>query len=178
MSATAPILLWAGVLALAVYMAVVKGRETIVEAIRYALRLGIPLMPRLALAILAASFLAQIIPPKVIGNLMGDSSGLGGIVIASLLGGIIPGGPMVSFPIAIYLWDFGAGIPQMVALLSAWSVFAIHRVMMFELPMMGWRFVVLRLLTVAIIPPLTGLLAMVAIVLHGGFSIASPGGGL
>lgn len=62
------------------------------------------------------------------------------------------------FPIVAILDQAGAGPP--IAYLTAWSVFAHHRIFAFELPMMGARFALLRL-TASLVPPfVAGILAM------------------
>lgn len=121
-----------------------------------------PLLLRLPVALLAASFLAELIPRQWFADLLGDASGLPGVLGASLLGGLLPGGPMVSFPLALVLFRAGVGTPQMVALLTAWSVLALHRVLAFELPTLGWNFVWRRWLVSLLLAPLAGVLAMLA----------------
>ncbi len=118
-----------------------------------------PLLARLPAALLFASFLAALIPREWIAGVLGDASGPTGILLASLLGGIMPGGPMVSFPIALVLFKAGVGMPQMVALLTGWSVLALHRVLAFELPLMGWPFVWRRLVAILVLAPAAGFLA-------------------
>jgi hypothetical protein len=44
------------------------------------------------------------------------------------------------------------------ALLTAWSVFAFNRILAFEIPLMGPRFVGLRILSSLGLPPLAGIL--------------------
>lgn len=124
-----------------------------------ALRQLQPMLLRLPLALLAGSFLGQLVPQEHIVALLGEASGLRGIFIASLLGALLPGGPMVSFPIAIALHTAGMGMPQMVALITSWAVLALHRVLVFELPMLGWGFVYRRLLVSLVIPVAAGILA-------------------
>ena len=119
-----------------------------------------PLALRLPLAILAAGFLAPIVPRELIAAWLGGASGLTGILVATGVGAILPGGPMVTFPIVILLFNAGAGTAQTVALLTAWSVLAAHRVLAFELPMMGGRFVLLCLAASLILPVLAGLAAL------------------
>lgn len=120
---------------------------------------------RIPLALLIATLLARLIPTSAIAPLIGNGSGLTGILIACALGGIVPGGPMVSFPLALVVWNMGAGEVQMVGFLAAWSIYAVHRVISYELPLMGPRFVVLRFLSSFLLPPLASLLA--ALVLWG-----------
>lgn len=124
---------------------------------RFTMDEGIKLALRLPFALTAAAALSELLPDRLIATLMGHESGLGGILFASALGGLLPGGPMVSFPIAILVAKDGAGGPQVIALVTGWSVYAFHRVIAYEAPMMGWRFVALRMLTSAFVPPAAAL---------------------
>lgn len=117
----------------------------------------IGLVPRLILAILISGFLGAIIPGAVIAAWIGQGSGVSGILVASVLGGIVPGGPIISFPIIVLLRDGGAGTAQIVAFLTAWSVLALHRVLIYETTLMGWRFSALRLASSLALAPLAGL---------------------
>jgi uncharacterized membrane protein YraQ (UPF0718 family) len=117
------------------------------------------LLIRLPCALLAASFLTQIIPIDMVSNLIGPDSGAKGIVIAAAAGGFLPGGPMASFPIAVVFQQAGAGLPQLVALISGWSIFALHRLLAYEAPIMGWRFAALRSLSCLLIPLAAGFAA-------------------
>jgi uncharacterized membrane protein YraQ (UPF0718 family) len=117
------------------------------------------LLIRLPLALLAAGFIAELLPQQKVIELVGAGSGFNGILVASLLGSILPGGPMVSFPLAIVLFDAGAGSAQMVALLTAWSVLAVHRILAFELSMIGLPFVARRLVVSLPLPIIAGLIA-------------------
>jgi len=119
-----------------------------------------PLLLRLPVALVAASLLAEVLPMDAFVAVLGEGSGFAGVLAASLLGAVLPGGPMVSFPLAMVLFRAGAGTPQMVALLTAWSVLAVHRVLIFELPMLGWNFVWRRWLASLVLAPLAGALAL------------------
>ena len=151
--------LWAAAAALAVEVRRRKGSAALRKAWSFSLQQGRGLMIRLPMALLAAAFLAQIVPTDRVGALLGPDSGMVGILLASVIGGVMPGGPMTSFPIALIVWQSGAGTAQTVAFLAGWSVFALHRVLAYEAPMMGWRFSGLRLSSCFFLPPLAGLLA-------------------
>lgn len=110
--------------------------------------------------------LEQLIPQDLIAGSLGPETGLLGILLACLLGAILPGGPYVSFPPALLFWQRGAGEPQMIALLTAWSVFALHRVIAFEIPILGPRFVLLRILASGPLVPLAGVLASLFIMIE------------
>lgn len=55
----------------------------------------------------------------------------------------------------------------MVALIAGWSVFALHRMLAYEAPIMGWRFVGLRLASCAVLPVLAGLIAEAILLAFG-----------
>jgi hypothetical protein len=57
------------------------------------------------------------------------------------------------------LYKAGVGVPQLVAFLSGWSVVAMHRVIAYEIPLLGWRFTAVRLLVSIVLPPISGVLA-------------------
>lgn len=155
----AAVAIWAIVAALALGVYRRQGQAGLVAAGRMAATQGRALAIRLPLAILAASFLIQVLPVDALVPYIGPQSGLSGIVIASIIGGVLPGGPMTSFPIALVILQGGAGLPQIVALISGWSVFALHRVLAYEAPIMGWRFAALRLVASLGVPLAAGLLA-------------------
>jgi uncharacterized membrane protein YraQ (UPF0718 family) len=121
------------------------------------------MLVRVPFALLAASFLSALMPADLIGRLLGSDSGMKGIALSALLGGFVPGGPMISFPIALVIWDRGAGPAQMVTFLAAWSIFAVHRIISYELPLMGPRFVGIRLASSWMLPPVAGVLAALLI---------------
>lgn len=121
---------------------------------------------RLPPALLAAAFLSLIVPTEYVVPYIGAESGWQGVLIASLFGAFIPGGPILTFPMALVLWRAGAGEAQMVALLASWSVFAVHRVISYELPFLGPRFVLVRLSSSWILPFVSGFLALAVLLIH------------
>jgi uncharacterized membrane protein YraQ (UPF0718 family) len=155
----AAILIWTLVAAAAWAVARRHGPTRLRTAGQSAMTQGRVLVIRLPLALLATAFLIQTMPMEVLAPLIGPASGLTGIVIASLVGGIMPGGPMTSFPLALVFLNGGAGTPQIVALIAGWSVFAVHRLLAYEAPIMGWQFVLLRGLSSLPVPILAGLSA-------------------
>lgn len=117
------------------------------------------LAPRIPFALLAAECIGRLLPRDYVAALLGDQAGFAGTLFASVAGGLLPGGPMVAFPLAIALFRAGATQAPLVALLTAWSLLAVNRTMLFELPLLGARFTVNRLLVSAPLPIVAGLLA-------------------
>lgn len=136
-----------------------KGHDNVLRATIFTRREVLRIVVRLPFALIAASCIAELVPQRAIAAVLGSEAGLTGIVAASVLGGLMPGGPIVSFPIAIVFAQQGAGGPQIIALITGWSVYAFHRVVAYEGPIMGWPFVGLRIAASWFVPPLAGILA-------------------
>ena len=124
---------------------------------------------KLPCALLAAAFLVQIVPVTWVAQVIGSESGTFGIFLAALAGGLLPGGPMVAYPIAVFFVQAGAGWPQIVALLAGWSAYALNRTLAFEAPILGWHFVVLRAAACLVLPMLAGIAADLILRVSGGF---------
>ena len=134
--------------------------EKVIEVFRQFLRNGRVFVGVVPMALLAAGFLSPLVPGDLVARWLGDSAGLTGIMIAMLAGWCLPVPPVIFFPIIAVLLKAGAGLPQMTALIAAWNVFALHRTLPMELPLMGRYFVTLRLLSSLALPPLAGLIAI------------------
>ena len=125
-----------------------------------ALQQAVIILPRMIFALIAASFIVKLIPTEIIVAYLGAEAGIKGILIGSLSGLIVPSGGAVAFAIAATFALEGASAPALVAFLTGWSVFAAHRVIIFELPLLGASFVRLRMLSVIPLPLIAGAIAM------------------
>ncbi|MCH8916788.1 MAG: hypothetical protein E2O90_00390 [Alphaproteobacteria bacterium] len=123
--------------------------------------------PRICVAILAAGFISPILPQDMVAEWLGEGAGWQGIVIGCVVGPFFPGGPLIIMPLMLALLKAGAGVPALIALLTASSTWGLHRIFMFEIPMMGARFTGLRLVSSIAIPPLAGLLAALLVEVLG-----------
>lgn len=149
---------WAGAVAL---MAIAHARRdgSLREGARVAIDYLAIMMPRMLLALALAAFVAELLPSETVSRWLGAASGLQGILIASVAGIAVPAGGIVAFPLALAMLKIGVGVPQLVAFLTAWEVFAIHRVLAFEIPFLGLRFATLRLTASFALAPVAGLTA-------------------
>ena len=150
------IILWVialAVLAVCMRRGMPQARRAVAETNRGFWRI----LPMFCVALPMAAFLSELVPADIATAWLGDGSGLNGIMIAALAGGIMPGGPFVTFPLVITFSKAGAGVAQMTALLTAWSVYALHRILTWEYPVLGWRFVALRLASSFFLLVLAGL---------------------
>jgi uncharacterized membrane protein YraQ (UPF0718 family) len=100
----------------------------------------------------------QLLSRETIAKWVGAESGLRGILIGCLAGGLAPGGPYVSLPIVAGLLRAGAGMGTAVAFITGWSLWAVARLPM-DVGVLGWKFTLMRLVSVLIFPPLAGLIA-------------------
>lgn len=119
----------------------------------------IMMAPRMVVAMFLATFAAQLIPGDMVSRWLGAESGFTGILIASVSGIFVPAGGVIAFPLALAMLKIGVGVPQLVAFLTSWEVFAVHRVLAFELPMLGPNFVAIRIASSFMLPPVAGLAA-------------------
>jgi uncharacterized membrane protein YraQ (UPF0718 family) len=119
------------------------------------------IVPKIVLAVLVSGFFAQIVPTELVAQWLGKEAGWRGIMIGSLVGGLTPGGPVICFPIVYVFLKAGAAIPALISFLTAWSVFAVHRVIAYEIPLMGVRFVKIKFLACLILPPLAGFMTYI-----------------
>jgi uncharacterized membrane protein YraQ (UPF0718 family) len=119
------------------------------------------ILPRLIPAMLIAGLLQVVVPQEVVSRYFGQQGGLRAIVVASLAGVVTPGGPMVSVPFMVAAAHSGAGLPSLVAYMTSWSLFGMQRIISWEVPLMGWHFVGVRLLASLAFPILAGWLVAV-----------------
>ena len=139
--------LWTLALVLGYFVWQKHGREQLTDSLKQAGWRSLSLLPRIFAAVLTAGFVGELLPREFIAHHIGPDSGFSGVLLASAVGSVIPGGPIISFPLVVTLQNSGAGLVQLVAFLTAWSCFALHRVLTFEMPLMGPKFSGRRLIS-------------------------------
>ena len=115
-------------------------------------------LPLLVFAFIAAGMIPVLLPPELVARWVGQESGMRGIMLGTLAGGLTPGGPFVSLPVAAGLLKSGASIGTMVAFLTGWSLIALSRLPM-ELAILGWKLTLIRIACTFFFAPIAGLLA-------------------
>jgi uncharacterized protein len=114
------------------------------------------ILPRLVPALLLAGLLQVLVPEAVVSRYFGREGGTRAILVATAAGMITPGGPMVSVPFMVALANSGAALPSLVAYMTSWSLFGIQRIIAWEAPLMGWRFVAVRVIPSLAFPVVAG----------------------
>jgi hypothetical protein len=137
------IALWSIVLALGAAL-ILRSNSLFIDSLRLAWREFLMLLPRIAIGMVGSGFIAELLPSKLIPAWLGADTGTPGLALATLLGALTPGGPVVGFSIAAAALKSGAGAPQIIAYTIAWALFALPRMLAFEIPAMPARVVWLR----------------------------------
>jgi uncharacterized membrane protein YraQ (UPF0718 family) len=135
-----------------------RGESEHIAGLKISYTMILEILPMLIFAFIVAGMVQILIPKEMISRWVGTESGIRGIIIGSIAGGLAPGGPYVSMPIAAGLLKSGAGIGTMVAFLTGWSLWAVGRLPM-EIGIMGWKFSLIRFASILIFPPLAGFIA-------------------
>ena len=155
------ILLWLVVGVLAA-IAAYRGRVLLNDGARDGAVEFIHLLPRIAIGVVGSGFIAEALPDEWIAPWLGPESGFLGVAIATLGGALTPGGPVVGFSIGAAALKSGAGAPQVIAYSTAWALYAIHRLVMWEVPLMPARVVWLRAAVSVPLPFIAAAIAMLA----------------
>jgi len=142
-----------------------RGQGQHIVGVKSALNMTIEILPLLAFAFIVAGMVQVLLPRELLSKWVGVESGMRGIVIGAIAGGLSPGGPFVNLPLAAALLRSGASVGTMVAFLTGWSLWAVSRLPM-EVGILGWKFTLIRIASTCFFPPIAGLVAQS---LFGGF---------
>jgi hypothetical protein len=155
------VLLWLVVGSLALFAAS-RGRVLLNTGAREGLIEFVRLLPRIGIGVVGSGYIAEVLPKALIAPWLGPESGFIGVIIATIGGALTPGGPVVGFSIGAAALKSGAGAPQVIAYSTAWALYAIHRLVMWEVPMMPARIVWLRAAVSLPLPFIAAVFAMLA----------------
>jgi uncharacterized membrane protein YraQ (UPF0718 family) len=112
--------------------------------------------PRMIAAFLLAGLFQAVVPQELIVRWMGHGAGFKGLLVGMTLGGITPGGPMTHFPVIASFYKMGVGVGPLVAYLTAWSLFGMQRIIMWEIPFLGPKVVAIRVAVSFLFPLVAG----------------------
>ncbi len=141
-----------------IFIGYLRGHGQHITGIKSGLTMAIEILPLLIFAFLTAGMIQVLIPKEFLLRWVGAGSGMRGILIGTVAGGLTPGGPYVSLPIVAVLLRSGASIGTMVAFVTGWSLWAVSRLPM-EVGMLGWRFTLIRLACTFFFPPIAGFIS-------------------
>lgn len=137
----------------------IRGAGAVRHALETSLSLATTILPSVMAGLLLSAALRQLVPPGALARWMGRESGWRGLVFASLAGMAMPGGPVAAFPVVIVLAGAGADRGALIAFVTAWSLNGFQRILVWEWPILGTEFALLRFLCGLPLPILAGLAA-------------------
>lgn len=135
-----------------------KGQGEHIAGLKTSVSLLAEILPLLVFAFIVAGMVQVLLPGEIVSKWVGAESGFRGILIGTVAGGLAPGGPYVSLPLAAALLHSGASMGTAVAFVTGWSLWAVARLPM-EVGIMGWKFTAVRLASTFLLPPVAGLIA-------------------
>jgi uncharacterized membrane protein YraQ (UPF0718 family) len=133
-------------------------RNEHLHGLRYSISLLLQMLPVFGFAIIIAGMVHTLVPHELVARWIGQEAGLRGIFIGSIAGLFTWGGPYIQYPIAAGLLQSKAGIGPIVAFLTGWGLYGLSR-LPYEIGIIGWKFMIIRLACVFTLPFLAGLLA-------------------
>jgi uncharacterized membrane protein YraQ (UPF0718 family) len=137
----------------------IEGRDAFLESFSSDLVMMGKIAPKLAAALMVSSFLQLLIPRQLVAKWIGEGSGAKGVAIATAIGALTPGGPMTSFPMVTALHESGTGRAPLIAYLVSWSNLGFQRLLIWELPLLGPSFLILRYIACLPLPFLAAWIA-------------------
>ncbi|MFB6129119.1 MAG: hypothetical protein ABEJ47_05075 [Halorhabdus sp.] len=102
--------------------------EDATDAARDGLALFARMFTLVLAALLLASAIGALVPAETIRQVLGETAGVGGTILAGVVGGGLPGGPYAVYPIVSGVRAAGAGIAAVLALLIGYGAIGIGRV--------------------------------------------------
>lgn len=138
---------------------VLKGPDVFFAVLGDDLGLLLSILPKVLAGVLLAGLLAVLLPQDKVARWMGARSGLRGLFLAGFAGAILPGGPMMVFPLTVALGAAGADIGTATAFISGWALLNLNRTLVWEMSFFDPDFVFLRYGLSLVVPLLLGLAA-------------------
>jgi uncharacterized membrane protein YraQ (UPF0718 family) len=117
-------------------------------------------LPILLLGFVIAGLVQVLVPKELISRWLGVQSGVKGVLIACVVGGLVPGSPYATFPLVAALYQAGASLGAVVGFVAAWSLWSASRLPL-EMALIDPRPALVRYGLTFVVPPLAGLLANV-----------------
>lgn len=137
----------------------VLGPEVFDQAVDGDIDLLLNVLPRIFAAVAVAGLIRVLLPRDKVAALLGARSGLRGLAIAAIAGMATPGGPFTAFTFMAVLRDSGIDKGTLVAYATGWALLGIQRILIWDLPLMGADFTLLRFAVSVPLPILAGWLA-------------------
>lgn len=152
---TAGIGLLTGAAALIIFVR--DGRARFLEILYSDLDLFAGMLLKVLAGCLIGSFVARLLPRELVARWVGAESGFTGLLIATVVGAMLPGGPVTIYPVASAFIIVGADVGATIAFITSWTLIGYTRALVWELPFFGSDFVIWRTIISLPLPILAGL---------------------
>ena len=115
-------------------------------------------LPILLLGFVIAGLVQVLVPKELISRWLGAQAGVKGVLVACVIGGLVPGSPYAVFPIVASLYRSGASLGAVVGFVSAWSLWSVSRLPV-EMALIDPKAALVRYGITLVVPPMAGLFA-------------------
>lgn len=136
-----------------------KGLDVVLESFHTDVSTFLQLAPKMALAFLLAALVTALVSRATVAKWLGEQSGVKGIALATAVGSVTPGGPMLSFPLVASLAKAGAGRATLIAYLTSWETLGFQRILVWEIPLLGFEYTAMRFVASLPLPFIAALLS-------------------
>ena len=144
--------------ALLLVIAFFQGRDLPLAGLMVAGRTLWRNLPILLLGFVIAGLVQLLVPKELISRWLGAQSGPKGILVACVVGGLVPGSPYAIFPLVATFYQAGAGLGAVVGFISAWSLWSVSRLPL-EMGLIDPKAALVRYGVTFVVPPIAGLVA-------------------
>lgn len=115
----------------------------------------------LLLGFVIAGLIQVLVPKELISRWLGAQVGVKGVLVACVVGGLVPGAPYAVFPLVAAFYRAGAGLGAVVGFVSAWSLWSVSRLPI-EMALIDPKAALVRYSITLVVPPIAGLMANTA----------------
>jgi uncharacterized membrane protein YraQ (UPF0718 family) len=137
----------------------IAGADAVLASLEDDVFMFLALAPKMAIAFFVAALVTALVPRAFIAKWLGEKAGFKGVALATGVGAVTPGGPMISFPLVASLSKAGAARSTVIAYLISWETLGFQRIMIWEIPLLGVEYTLMRFIASI---PLPFVAAMVA----------------
>lgn len=110
----------------------------VIAGLTYAVNMYINLFLMILSIAFFSGFISEVIPPNVVGRIIGKESGWKGVLIGAIFGTFMIGPTYVFYPLFKNLIDKGAGVNIIATTIGAWAIKV--QWIPFAIAVMGWKF--------------------------------------
>ncbi len=120
-----------------------KNRQKSMTALKIALKSTVKMAPAIIVLLILVGLLMGFFKPETISKLLGEQSGIYGIVVASIAGSILMIPSLIAFPLTASLVDSGASIAVAAAFITTLTMIGFVTLPI-EIKILGRKFTLLR----------------------------------